>query len=183
MSSTIKKVLNITFLGYKETIRGGRNINPKKMEKWTKIRHKELLTETCLNKGNVDHVINIQKKKSATTRRRVNKQRWIMCSGRETNSSDHRSKALKPCTRGLLKAIERATKTADHAICDGIPRWWLHLNLLMQLTIKKGILTIKLRHGPMASRGHDKKSPNSGHVSDRSKSLIIVTTMLLLKTS
>jgi hypothetical protein len=35
----------------------------------------------------------------------------------------------------------------------------------------------------MASRGHIKKSSNSGHVSDRSKSLIIVTAMLLLKTS
>src|SRR4051812_11470489 len=83
--------------------------------------------------------------------------------------------------RGLLEAIERATKTTNHAICNRIPRWWLHINLLTQLTIKKGILDIKLRHRPMANRGHDDKSPNSGHVSYQSKCLIIVTTMLLLK--
>jgi hypothetical protein len=33
----------------------------------------------------------------------------------------------------------------------------------------------------MANRGHGEKSPNSGHVSHRSKRLIIITTMLLLK--
>jgi hypothetical protein len=57
----------------------------------------------------------------------------------------------------------------------------VHINLLTQLTIKKMILNMKLKHRPMASRGHRKKSPNSGHASDMSKSLIMVTTMILLK--
>jgi hypothetical protein len=105
----------------------------------------------------------------------------IMSTGRETSSSDHRNKSLKPCTRGLLKAVERVMKTTDRAICNIIPRWWLHINLLTQLTIKKDILSIKMRHGPMANRCHGKKSPNSGHVSHRSKSLIIIIDMLLLK--
>jgi len=189
-SGTRKKILNVSFLGNKESIGSGGNLNPKKITKRTKIRHEKLLTQTSLNKGDIlrvvtsdDHVINIEKKKSATTRRTVNKQSRIMSTGGETSSSDYRSKALKPGTRGLLEAIERATKTANHAICNRITRWWLHINLLTQLTIKKGILDIKLRHRPMANRGHSEKSPNSGHVSHRSKRLIIITTMLLLKTT
>jgi hypothetical protein len=58
----------------------------------------------------------------------------------------------------------------------------MHVNIITQLTIKKGILHIKLRDGPAPNRSHDKKSANSGHMSNRSKSLIIISTMLLLKT-
>jgi hypothetical protein len=66
---------------------------------------------------------------------------------------------------------------------DRIPRWWTYVNLPTQLTIKKVILYIKLRDGPLPNRSHDKKSVNSGHMSNRRKSLIIITTMLLLKTT
>uniref|UniRef100_M8CWY1 Disease resistance N-terminal domain-containing protein n=1 Tax=Aegilops tauschii TaxID=37682 RepID=M8CWY1_AEGTA len=45
------------------------------------------------------------------------------------------------------------------------------------LTIKKGILNIKLRYRPVACRGNDKKCTNSGHMGHRSKSLVIITTM------
>jgi hypothetical protein len=72
---------------------------------------------TSLNKGNIlriitsnDHIINIEKEKSASTRRSVNEQRWVMSAGRETSSSHHRSKALKPGTRGLFQAIKRTPK-------------------------------------------------------------------------
>ncbi|MCH1922571.1 hypothetical protein L9G15_24480, partial [Shewanella sp. A3A] len=47
--------------------------------------------------------------------------------------------------------------------------------------IKKGILNITLRHGPVANRGHNEKCANSGHMGHGSKSLIVITTMLLLK--
>src|SRR4051812_38258491 len=84
-SSTSKKTLDILFLGYKKAIRGRRDFNPKKVAKRSKIRHKKLLTKTVHYKGNIlgviprdDHVINIEKKKSPTTRRKVNKQCWIM---------------------------------------------------------------------------------------------------------
>jgi hypothetical protein len=69
----------------------------------------------------------------------------------------------------------------NHALRDRIPRWWTHVNILTQLTIKKDILHIKLRDGSAPNRGHDKKSVNSGHMSNRNKSLIIISTMLLLK--
>jgi hypothetical protein len=58
----------------------------------------------------------------------------------------------------------------------------MHVNILTQLTIKKCILHIKLRDGPSPNRNHGKKSVNSSHISNISKSLIIISTMLLLKT-
>jgi hypothetical protein len=71
----------------------------------------------------------------------------------------------------------------SHTLRDRIPRWWTHVNILTHLTIKKGILHIKLRDGPLPNRSHGKKSVNSGHMSNRIKSLIIIMTLLLLKTT
>jgi hypothetical protein len=82
----------------------------------------------------------------------------------------------------LLKAIKGAMKVTNHTLRDIIPKWWTHINILTQLTIKKGILHIKLRDGPSSNRSHGKKSATSGHMSNRSKSLIIISTMFLLKT-
>ena len=79
-SSASKKILNLFFLGDVEAIRGRGDLNPKKIAKRTKISHEELVVKASLDKGNVlrvvtsdDHVINIEKEKSLTTRRRVNK--------------------------------------------------------------------------------------------------------------
>jgi hypothetical protein len=104
-----------------------------------------------------------------------------MSAGRKTSIYDQRVKTLKQSPRSLLKAIKGVTKMTNHALRDRIPRWWTHVNILMQLTIKKGILHIKLRDGPAPNRSHDKKSANSDHMSNMSKSLIIISTMLLLK--
>src|SRR3954463_4000575 len=189
-SSTSKKILNILFLRDVKAIRSGENLNPKKVSKRTKISDKKLITKTSLNKGYIlriitgnDHIINIEKKKSASTRRSVNKQRWIMSTRRETSSCHDRSKALKPGTRGLFEAIKRTSKATNHPLRNRVPRRRLHINLLTQLTIEKGILNIKLRHRPVTNRSNSKKSTHSGHMSDRSKGLIIVTTMRLLKTT
>jgi hypothetical protein len=99
----------------------------------------------------------------------------------ETSSSHHRGKTLKPGARGLFQAIKRAPKMVDHPIRNRIPQTRLHINLLTQLTIEKGVLNIKLRYRPVANRGDNKKSAHSGHMSHRSKSLIIVMALLLLK--
>jgi hypothetical protein len=106
-----------------------------------------------------------------------------MSTGGKTSSCDHRGKTLKPNPRSLLKTIKGATKMTNHVLRDRIPRWWTHVNILTQLTIKKDILHIKLRDGPTPNRSHGKKSTNSGHMSNKSKSLIIISTMLLLKTT
>src|SRR3954465_10157178 len=152
-SSTSKKILNILFLRDVKAIRSGGNLNPNKVSKWTKISHKKQITKTSLNKGDIlriitsnDHIINIEKKKSASTRRSVNKQRWIMSTRGETSSSHHRGKALKPGTRGLFQAIKRTPKTTNHPSGNRIPRRRLHMNLLTQLAIEECILNIKLGH-------------------------------------
>jgi hypothetical protein len=111
----------------------------------------------------------------------VDKESRIMSVGGKTSSRDHRGKSLKSSLRSLLKAIKGATNVTNHALRDRILRWWMHVNIIMQLTIKKGILHIKLRDGPSPNRSHAKKSVNSVHMSNRSKSLIIISTMLLLK--
>jgi len=113
----------------------------------------------------------------------MNKQGRVMSTRRKTNSCDHRGKTLKPSARSLFQSIKRATKTTNVAIRNKIPRRWSHVDLLMEFTIKKSIFDIELRNGPGTNRGHNKESANSGHVSHRSKGLIIVATMLLLKTT
>jgi hypothetical protein len=113
----------------------------------------------------------------------VDKKSRIMSAGGKTSSCDHRGKTLKPSPRSLLKAIKGGTKMTNHALRDRKLMWWTHVNILTQLTIKKGILHIKLRDGLALNRRHDKKSANSGHMSNMSKSLIIISTMLLLKTT
>jgi hypothetical protein len=112
----------------------------------------------------------------------VNKESWIMSTSRKTSSCDHGGKALKPSSRSLFRAIEGVMKVTNHTLNVRIPRWWTHINLHTHLTIKKDILYIKLRDGPLPNRSHD-KSVNSGHMSNKSKSRIIIITMFLLKTT
>jgi hypothetical protein len=188
--STIKKILNILLLRQKESFRRGGDLNPKKVPQRTNIRHKKLITKMSLDKSNIlrvitsnDHVVHVKKKKSPTTRWLVDKESRIMSAGEKTSSCDHRGKTLKPSPRSLLKAIKGATKVTNYALRDRIPRWWTHVNILTQLIIKKVILHIKLRDGLSLNRSHNKKSVNSSHMSNRSKSLIIISTMLLLKTT
>jgi hypothetical protein len=113
----------------------------------------------------------------------VDREGQIMSAGGKISSCDHRGKTLKSSPRSLLKAIKRATNVTNHALRDRILRWWTHVNILTQLIIKKCILHIKLRDRPSPNRSHDKKSANSSHMSNRSKSLIIISIMLLLKTT
>ena len=109
-SSTSKKIMNIFFLGDVEAIRGRGDLNPKKVAKWTKISHEELVAKVGLNKGNIvravisdDHVINIEKEKSPTTRRRVNKQRGTMITGKKpavvTTEAKRSNQARGACLR------------------------------------------------------------------------------------
>jgi hypothetical protein len=57
----------------------------------------------------------------------------------------------------------------------------VHVDLLMQLVVKKDILHVKLTDSPPMNRGHCNKSMNGGPVSNRSKGILIVTTILVLK--
>jgi hypothetical protein len=188
--NSIEKILNILLLRQKEPLRHGGDLNPNKVLQRTKIRHKKLITMMSLNKCNVlrvitsdDLIVHVKKEKSPTMRWHVDKKIQIMSASGKTSSCDHRCKTLKPSLRSLLKAIKGAMKVINHTLRDRIPRWWMHVNVLTQLSIKKYILHIKLRDGPLPNRSHSKKSTNSGHMSNRSKSLIIIMTLLLLKTT
>jgi hypothetical protein len=57
----------------------------------------------------------------------------------------------------------------------------VHVDLLMQLTVKKSIIHVKPRDSPPTNRGHHNNSMNDGPMRNRSKGLLIVTTILLLK--
>jgi hypothetical protein len=111
----------------------------------------------------------------------MHKKRRIMSARRKPSRSDHRRKALKPRLWRLLETIKRAANTTSHTLRNRIPRQRLHVDLFTQLTIKKGI-HIRLRDGLLTNRGHNKKSVNSHHVSNRSKCLIIIMVMFLLET-
>jgi hypothetical protein len=160
--SSIEKILNILLLRQKEPLRCGGDLNPKKVLQQTKIRHKKLITKMSLNKGNVlrvitsdDHVVHVKEEKSLTTRRHMDKKSRIMSAGGKNSSSNHRGKTLKPSMSSLLEAIKRATKVTNHTLRDRIPRWWVHVNILTQLTIKKDIVYINLRDAPLPNRSHN----------------------------
>jgi hypothetical protein len=172
--SSIENIMNILLLRQKEPLRCG-DLNPKKVHQRTNIRHKKLITKMNLNKGNVlrvitsdDHVIYVKKEKSPTMRWHMDEESWIMS-------------PRKPSPRSPLKVIKGATNVTNHTLKDRIPRWWTHVNIFTQLTIKKNNLHIKLRDGPLPNRSHGKESVNSGHMSNMSKSVIIVMTLVLLK--
>jgi hypothetical protein len=112
----------------------------------------------------------------------MDKKSRIMSTGGKTSSSGHIGKTLKLSARSLLKAIKGVTNVTNQTLRDRISKWWTYVNILTQLTIKKDILHIKLRDGPLPNRSHSKKSVNSGHMSNN-KILIIVTTLLVLKTT
>ena len=77
-----------------------------------------------------DHIINIEKKKRATTRGRMDKESGVVIAGLKASISDNREEALKLGARSLLEAVERATQTANHAIRNRVSWRWLHVNLL-----------------------------------------------------
>ena len=96
-SGTRKKILNILLLREIDASRRGRDLKTKKVMERTKIRHQELITEALLHKVNElrvitgdDHVINIEKKKCAATRRSVNKEGMIVITGLKASISDNR---------------------------------------------------------------------------------------------
>jgi hypothetical protein len=99
----------------------------------------------------------------------VNEESGIMSASRKASCYDYRGKVLKPSSRDLLRAIKRVTNVTNHTLRNRIPKWWMHVNILTQLTIKKNVLDIKLRDGPLSNRSHNKKSANSGHISNKIK--------------
>jgi hypothetical protein len=126
-------------------------------------------------------IINIKKKKGATTRS-VDKKSRIVVTRLEASIDDNRGKTLKPSPRSLLKAIEGTTQPTNKSIRHRISWGWLHIDFLSELTIEKGVLDVQLRDRPLTNGYNNKKGPNSSHVSHRSKGLLIINIVLLLET-
>jgi hypothetical protein len=178
--STRKEVMSVLLLGEENTIRGRGNLKTKEVTKRTQIRHQELLTETLLHKCNVlrivtrdDHVIDIEKKKGATTRRSVDKKSRIVVTGLEASIDDNRGEMLKPSPRSLLKTIEGTMQPTNKTIRHRVTWRQLHIDFLSKLTIEEGILDIQLRDRPLMNGCNSETSPNSSHMSNRSKCLLI----------
>lgn len=71
--STIKKIMNVLLMGQLKTVMCGGNLFRKKLMEKTKIKHKKLLTQTCVHKTYIlritssdDHVINMKEKNPVT---------------------------------------------------------------------------------------------------------------------
>jgi hypothetical protein len=103
----------------------------------------KLLTEASLNKGIIlriilhdEHIIHIEKNNGTTTWESVNEKSRIMLSSNKSNISENQGEALKPSMRGLLQAIESTMEMTNMAIRDRVTRRWVHVDLLMQLTMK-----------------------------------------------
>jgi hypothetical protein len=107
-----KEVLSVLLVREENTIKGGGDdFKTKKVMKRTQIL--ELLIETLLHKCNMlriitrdDHVIDIEKKKDATTRG-VDKKSRTVVTRLEASIDDNRGEILKPSPRSLLKTIKR----------------------------------------------------------------------------
>lgn len=89
-----------------------------------------------------DRTINVEKKKRSSLRRGVNEESRIMSTGRESSNSKDSGETLKPGMSSLFETIESTTKTTNIPIRSRIPRGWPHIDFLMQITIKKGIIDI-----------------------------------------
>ena len=63
-----------------------------------------------------------------------------------------------------------------------VTRRKLHIDFLLEFTIKKNIFDIHLIEWPFASRRNDNKSPDRRKSSHMSKSLLIINPILMSKT-
>lgn len=83
----------------------------------------------------------------------------------------------------MLKAIEGMTQVTNQAVRNRIHERWLHVYFFSQLAIEEGVLSIQLRYLPLTNRHNDKESLDNSHFSNKSKGLLVVTTVLLLETT
>jgi hypothetical protein len=84
----------------------------------------------------------------------------IMLTSNKPSNNDNRGEAFKPRTRDLLESIERTTEMTNMSIITRVARRWVHVDLLMQLTVKKLILNVTLRDCPLTNRDHRNKNVN-----------------------
>ena len=92
-----------------------------------------------------DHIIHIEQKKSPTPGRSVNKQSRVVLAGLKTSGGNSGAEALKPGPRSLFETIQGTTQSADQAGRSNKPGGRNHVDLLLKVPVKKGILHIQLK--------------------------------------
>ncbi|KAL2583894.1 hypothetical protein AAZX31_14G103900 [Glycine max] len=109
------------------------------------------------------------------------KYRVISFTSFQSKHVNNMTKFTKPSTRRLLQPIERSMKLTHKAILplSNKPRWLLHINILLKITVEKGILNIKLMEGPVTNSSHSKKQTNSGEFGDRRESITVINAIYL----
>jgi hypothetical protein len=85
----------------------------------------------------------------------------------------------------LLESIERLVEATDMIRTSWIhkPRRLLTVNHLIKVAIEEGILDIKLTNWPKAGDGYVKNQSYSSRLDDRTKSLVVVYTRALRKST
>jgi hypothetical protein len=85
---------------------------------------------------------------------------------------------------GLLEAVERSVKSADHVGTRRVnkPGWLTAVNCLSEKTMQEGILDIQLMHGPRASECKGEHRADCSRLHHWTESLIIVNTRPLSET-
>jgi hypothetical protein len=88
-----------------------------------------------------------------------------------------------PCTRRLLQPIKRLHKAAQMMRASKInkTRGLTHINLLLQYTMKKGVLNIKLAKRPPTSNSQSEQQTNSSRLNNRAASILIIKTIPLFE--
>ena len=144
---------------------------------------KEVLkrVDACRIISNNNHIINIKKNKSDTSRGSLDKQSSVMRTRSETLLSNNWAKLFKPSSRSLLEAIKSTTKAANLTAWVWIARRWLHVHFFMEVSIEESILHIHLIKRPTANSSHSNETSDRCKASNMSKCFLIVNTILLSK--
>ena len=128
-----------------------------------------------------NHIINIKKNKSDTSRGSSNKESSVMRTQSETLLSNNWAKLFKPSSRSLLEAIKSTMKATNLMAWVSIARGWLYVHFFLEVPIKESILHIHLIKRPTTNDGHNNETSNKCKASNKSKCFHIVNAIFLSK--
>ena len=126
-----------------------------------------------------NHIINIKKNTSDTSRGSSDKESSVMRTRSETLLNDNWAKLFKPSLRSLLEAIKSMTKAANLTAWVWIARGWLHVHFFVEVSIEESILYIHLINKPTTNSSHNNETSDRCKMSNKSKCFLIVNTILL----
>ena len=108
------------------------------------------LTEETSGGCRQDDVVNIEQQVGSVGALMINEERGIRAGGAKSELMEERRNALIPSTRSLLESVQGPREQADVVGMCWInePRGLLAEDLLLEVTMKKGVGDVHLVHGP-----------------------------------